>query len=119
MLDGNTDTFWHSATAGPEWVKVDFDETKIITKVVVYRRTNCCKDRYRNMCIILSGDEDTELRRKCTTGVNGQPYNFESTNSIEVVFNPTPGVQKVEVTFNGNEAAQIAELFIHGLNIVN
>ena len=119
MLDGNYNTFWHTSWPNlnegtPKWVKVDFNETQTVEKVEVFRRTNCCKDRYADMCIILSDGENNELDKKCTTGSKGQPYNIESKNSIEMIFDPTPGVEKVEIAFNGNEHAQVAELAIHG-----
>jgi len=68
MFDGNIGSFWHSKDHSNQFVliqfKVNYISTKIdsnrlilfqkqvvLSKVVITRRSNCCKDRYANVCL--------------------------------------------------------------------
>ena len=72
---------------------------------------NGCNDRYKNVCFQLYDESDNELSTtNCTTGVYGEPYLIA--DIIEVDYNYTRNVKKIEITFNGGEYAQISELFV-------
>ena len=78
---------------------------------IVYLLQDCCKDRYKNVCFQLFDESGSELSTaKCTTGVNGEPYRIG--DIIEVDYNYTRNVKKLEIIFDGGEAGAIAEIFV-------
>ena len=53
MFDGDKDTIWHSKKDSNGRVTIKFEDTFQLQKIDIYRRRECCEDRYKGMEVLI------------------------------------------------------------------
>ena len=110
MFDGNKSgnyNFWHSAHING-WVEIVFPSPKLLTSVIITRRTDCCNHRYKSVCLSINGNEaNSEI---CT---DAQGYGAPLLRGNEIHFEIMPTLTsrlKLQWGNDNDNFAQIAEL---------
>ena len=65
MFDGDKDTIWHSKKDSNGRVTVKFEDTFQLQKIDIFRRRECCEDRYKGMEVLIKwkGKVNSPTRR--------------------------------------------------------
>lgn len=65
FTDGNLSTFYHSALPGEtEWIEVDLGAAYNLDYIEIFRRTDCCRERHRDLQLIFKNDAGIEIHSK-------------------------------------------------------
>ena len=72
----------------------------------IRKRNGYFDDRYNNVCLVLNGDVDNQMK-------TNTPAGFDNDQSPFITwYKPTLDVQTVELVFRDNQVAQIADFKI-------
>ena len=92
MFDGKTNTLWLSKPDDmAPTVEINLNKKAIITGVVITMRKDCCKDRYKSVCLRVDGHID---QSNCTA------YEADYSNKPDqkIFFTISPKmVEKIEI----------------------
>ena len=109
MIFGDGTTYWHSAHASGGWVRLSFPTQKLLSSVILTRRSPDTEqntlERYGNLCLYLNGESTPIL---CTDKSGGGAPLLVGN---EIHFDITPTVASmIEIKFSNNNYAQVAGL---------
>ena len=86
MLDGNTNTIWHSKSAHGAWFEIDSPKSQLFKSLIITRlQDSWAHDRFYNVCLFVDNESVPEV---CTEDEYGSPLRSgeEITFSIEPRF---------------------------------
>ena len=102
-MDGNLNNFAHTLGAGDGmWMRVNLETQSSVTRVIVYNRNDCCKDRIVGASVFIkTGDEYVKDCGKINSAENSYTFNCEGDgNVIEISQEGTVGewnIAEIEV----------------------
>ena len=104
LTDDDFSTVW-MAYDYPALINYTFHYERNITEITI--RIKYTKDsNYKNLCVV-TYDDKTEIENKCTTGVNGEPFNVAK-EKIEMPFNNSQ-IERILITMeNVNRIAELS-----------
>ncbi|XP_063686390.1 uncharacterized protein LOC134820099 [Bolinopsis microptera] len=94
LMDGNLNNFAHSLEANDGmWMRVNLETQSSVTKVIIYNRLSCCKDRIVGASVFIkTGDEYVKDCGKVSSAENSYTFNCEGDgNVIEISQEGTVG----------------------------
>lgn len=63
-IDGNRGTIAHTNNSGAAYIKLDLGSNKLVSKVIIRNRMDCCMDRIVGCSLILQSADETETYKK-------------------------------------------------------